>query len=390
MMKKFIIFSITAILIVGCASSLKQLQRGNYDDALKTAVKKLRVDSNDQEQIEVLDKAYLLANQQDYDRIKFLKEEGNPYNWDEIFERYSNLKDRQVLVSSVLPLQLGNQTIDYEYIDYDSEIIQAKKNAADFFWNHANELMNNGDKESYRQAYYEFKKAKKYAGNISNINELIEEAHWKGISRVFASLENKTQLKLPGQFIADLMTFGVTDFNSEWVEFHTTSPENNTFFDYFIVVNLKKIEVSPERAEQKDNMESKEIEDGWEYVLDDNGNVVKDSEGNDIKIPKKRTISCTLIETHQLKAAKLEGKIDLVQNEPRKVVKQVPIGAESIFEHISARAIGDVNALSDESKELLKNSSVPFPHDLDLIIDGAETLKKSIRQGVTDLRRLIK
>lgn len=379
-----------AMLIAGCASSLKQLQRGHYDEAIKTAVKKLRVDPTIQEQIEVLDKAYLLANQQDHDRVKFLKKEGSPYNWDEIFERYSKLKDRQALVSTVLSLQLGDQIIDYAYIDYDSEIIQAKRNAADYFWNHANELMEKGDKESYRQAYYEFRKAKEYAGNISNINQLIEEAHWKGISRVLVSFENKTQINLPDQFKKDLMNFSVTDFNSEWIEFHSATPSNNTYFDYFTIINLKKIEVSPEQVQQKDRMESKEIEDGWEYVLDDNGNVVKNSEGNDVKIPKIRTIVCTLIETHQYKAAKLEGDIELVQNEPRKVIRQVPIGAESIFEHISARAVGDVNALSDESKELLKNASVPFPRDLDLIIDGAEIFKKSIRDGLGDLRRLIK
>lgn len=389
-MRKIIIIIAMAMLIAGCASSLKQLQRGHYDEAIKTAVKKLRVDPTIQEQIEVLDKAYLLANQQDIDRIKFLKEEGSPYNWDEVFERYSKLKDRQALVGTVLPLQLGDQIIDYAYIDYDSEIIQAKRNAADYFWNHANELMGKGDKESYRQAYYEFRKAKEYAGNISNINQLIEEAHWKGISRVLVSFENKTQINLPDQFKKDLMNFGVTDFNSEWIEFHATTPSTNTYFDYFTIINLKRIEVSPEQVQQKDRMESKEIEDGWEYVLDDNGNVVKDSEGNDIKIPKKRTIYCTIIETHQYKAAKLEGDIELVQNEPRKVIRQVPIGAESIFEHISARAVGDVNALSDESKELLKNTSVPFPHDLDLIIDEAETFKKSIRDGLGDLRRLIK
>ncbi len=186
------------------------------------------------------------------------------------------------------------------------------------------------------------------------------------------------------------MEFGVTDYNSEWIEFHTTNPNNNTYFDYFTVINLKKIEVSPEQVEQKDRMETKEIEDGWEYVLDDNGNVVKDSEGNDVKIPKTRTIFCTIIESHQFKAAKLEGNIELVQNDPRKVIKQVPIGAESIFEHISARTVGDVDALSDESKELLKNKVVPFPRDLDLIIDGTETLKIAIRNGVADIRRLIK
>jgi hypothetical protein len=186
------------------------------------------------------------------------------------------------------------------------------------------------------------------------------------------------------------MAFGETDFNTEWIEFHMTNPNSNTYYDYSTRINLKRIEVSPEQVEQKDRMETKEIEDGWEYVLDDNGNVVKDSEGNDIKIPKKRTVSCTLIESHQYKAAKLEGEIELVQTEPRKVIKQVPIGAESVFEHISARAIGDVNALSDESKELLKNTSVQFPRDLDLIIDGAETLKKSIRDGIGSLRSLIK
>ena len=389
-MKKIIIFSVIALIIAGCASSLKQLQRGDYEAAIQTAVKKLRVDKTDQEQIEVLDKAYILANQQDFDRIKFLKEEGSPYNWDEIFEKYSNLKNRQSLVSTILPLQLGNQTIDYEYLDYDSEIIQAKKNAADYFWSHANELMKKGDKESYRQAYYEFLKAKEYAGNISNINQLIEEAQWKGISRVFVSFENKTPINLPDQFNKDLMAFGETDFNTEWIEFHTTNPSTNTYYDYSTIINLKRIEVSPEQVEQKDRMETKEIEDGWEYVLDDNGNVVKDSEGNDIKIPKKRTVSCTLIESHQFKAAKLEGEIELIQTEPRKVIKQVPIGAESIFEHISARAIGDVNALSDESKKLLKNTAVQFPRDLDLIVDGVETLKKSIRDGLGDLRRLIK
>ena len=389
-MKKITLLTAMALLIAGCASSLKQLQRGDYDEAIKTAVKQLRVDNTDQQQIEVLDKAYLLANQQDYDRIKFLKEEGSPYNWDEIFEKYSNLKDRQALVSTVLPLQLGDQVIDYQYIDYDSEIINAKKKAADYFWNHANELMKKDDKESYRQAYYEFQKAKEYAGNIKNINQLIEEAHWKGISRIFVSFENKTQLNLPEQFKNDLMAFGVTDFNSEWIEFHTTNPSDNTYYDYFTIINLKKIEVSPEQVQQKDRMETKEIEDGWEYLLDDKGNVVKDSAGNDIKIPKKRTISCTLIETHQLKAAKLEGDIELIQNKPRKVIKQVPVGAESIFEHISARAVGDVNALSSESKELLKNTSIPFPNDVDLIIDGAEALKKSIREGLGNLRSLIK
>ena len=389
-MKKILTFLIILLLIAGCASSLKQLQRGNYDGAIQTAVKKLRVDASDQEQAKVLDKAYVLANQQDYDRIKFLKEEGNPANWDEIFERYTDLKNRQALVSTVLPLELGSEVIDYAFVDYDTEIIQAKKNAGDYFWNHANELMKNGDKESYRQAYYEFNKAKKYIGDIENISSLIEKAHYNGISRVLVTFSNKTQLKLPDRFIDDLMSFGVTDFNSEWIEFHATDGGQKTHFDYVMLINLKRIEVSPENIEQIDRMETKEIEDGWEYLLDENGNVVKDSEGNDIKIPQTRAVSCTIIESHQFKAAKLEGEVELVQNKPKKIVKQVPIGAESIFEHVSARAIGDTEALSDADLKLLQIPVIDFPRDLDLIIDGAETFKHSIREGIGNIRRYIK
>ena len=101
--------------------------------------------------------------------------------------------------------------------------------------------MKKDDKESYRQAHYEFQKAKEYAGNISNINQLIKEAHWKGISRVFVSFENKTQLNLPAQFKKDLMDFGIADFNSKWIEFHTINPGNDIYYDYFTFnSNIKK------------------------------------------------------------------------------------------------------------------------------------------------------
>jgi len=388
-MKNLFLFSALTILIIGCASSLKQLQRGDYETAIQTAVKELRKDPSNQEQIEVLDKAYVLANQQDYDRIKFLKEEGSPSNWDEIFERYLKLKNRQALVHTVLPLQLADQIIDYDFIDYDAEIIQSKRKAGDYYWRHANELMRKGDKQSYREAYFEFGKAKEFFGNIQNINQLMEEAREKGISRILVSFKNKSPFNLPANFVNDLMTFGASDLNSMWHEFYLT-PQTGLRFDYMTVVGLTKIEVSPEQTKQRDRTETKEIEDGWDYLLDDNGNVVKDSQGNDIKIPRKRTISCTLIETLQYKVAQLVGDIELIQNNPKKTVKQVPIGAESVFQHVSARAIGDVNALSNESRASLKNKPVQYPRDIDLIVAGSENLKKSIRQGIGNLRSLIK
>ena len=56
-----VIFILT-ILLSGCGSSKKQLQKGNYDAAIQKAVKQLRKDKTDAKQIDILEQAYKVAN----------------------------------------------------------------------------------------------------------------------------------------------------------------------------------------------------------------------------------------------------------------------------------------------------------------------------------------
>ena len=88
-----VIFILT-ILLSGCGSSKKQLQKGNYDAAIQKAVKNLRKDPNDAKQINILSQAYKVSNDQDNERVRFLKMEGKPNNWDEIYLVYKALNDR--------------------------------------------------------------------------------------------------------------------------------------------------------------------------------------------------------------------------------------------------------------------------------------------------------
>lgn len=200
MRKSFILLIITTIFLIGCASSIKQLQRGEYDAAIRTAVRNLRVEPDNQEEIEVLDRAYILANETDLERIQFLELEGNPRSWDELFTLYSDLKDRQAVVRTVLPLELNGRIIDYPQQDYDTAIIEAKQQAADYYWDHAHKLLENDTKESYRQAHGEFSKVKNYIGDYENIDQLLQETRWLGISRAYISLYNNTHLKLSDNY----------------------------------------------------------------------------------------------------------------------------------------------------------------------------------------------
>jgi len=380
---------IIAILFSGCNSSKKQLQKGNYDMAIAKAVKQLRKDPGDVKQIEILERSYKIANDQDNERIRLLKTEGRPNRWDDIYLAYKSLNDRQSLVKTVMPLDKNGQSIDFPYVDYIAEMVTAKKKAADFYYAHGNELMKNGMKESYRQAYYEYIRAKEYVGDYAGIDKKIEDSKYLGMSRVLVSIQNSSMIKFPKEFEQDLLALDLPRLNSEWVEYHTYVLNKNTKYDYYVDVNVKNIAVSPDQTMQKDTVIKKQVEDGFEYMLDRKGNVMKDTLGNDIKIKKYKTLQCAMIDTWQRKACQINGDIEVVQGNPEKMLKKDPIVAQASFEHVSSRALGDTQALDARQLEKTKSSPVPFPTDIEMVLRCSESLKAAIRGAIQNNRNYI-
>jgi hypothetical protein len=380
---------ILAIFLSGCGSSKKQLQKGNYDAAIEKAVKQLRKDPKDAEQIDILSQSYKIANERDSERIRFLKMEGRPNSWDEIYIVYKALSDRQSLVRTVTPLDYNGRSVDFPYVDYMSEMVNAKRKAADFYYAHGTELMKSGIKESYRQALAEFMRAKQYVGDYEGIDKQILEARYLGMSRVLVSVQNSSILQFPKEFEQDLLALNLPDINSEWVEYYTRDLNSGIQFDYFINVNVKNVIVSPDQTMQRDSVIKKSVEDGFIYILDKKGNVMKDSLGNDLKQKKYKTLQCALIETVQSKVCHISGDVEVIQMNPQRVVKKDPIGAQSGFDHVSSRALGDVQALNAKQLERTKTSPIPFPSDIEMVLRCSESLKIAIREAIQNNRRFI-
>lgn len=379
------------VLLISCASPEKLMQQGNYDAIIDKSIKNLIKNPNSEEDAVMLDKAYKLANERDLERVKYLKVEGNPNTWDEMLSLYSSLKNRQASVKRVLPLQMGGRSVQYDFMDYDAEIVAAKRKAAEYYYNHGRSLMEGKTKESYRQAYYELVKAQQYSGDsYRDLAPMINEARYLGMSRALIGVVNRTIINLPPEFTDGLIAVNANEINSEWVEYHTRKLDSNVQYDYYIDIILQVIEVSPDLVQDKDVIEKKTIENGFEYVLDSKGNVMKDTSGNDIKIKKYKEIQCTVIESHQMKDCNIRGEIEFTSVNPQALIKKQPIAAGTHFEHISARAVGDVNALSPEKKQLVALDPVPFPNDIRMIIDCTEALKKSIYEAINYNRGVIR
>ena len=72
-MIRLIAFIFVALILTSCGSSKKLYQHGNYDQAIHKSVKKLRGNSENTKEMNVLEKSYNAANDINNSRIKFLK-----------------------------------------------------------------------------------------------------------------------------------------------------------------------------------------------------------------------------------------------------------------------------------------------------------------------------
>lgn len=384
----FILFLSSVFLLQDCVSSKKYLKQGNYDMAVKYAVKKLQRNKNNDKNLEVLKQAYPLAEMKDSISIASLHEAGQADRWEQVTQIYENMNYRQSIVEALYPLFYNGVPLKFHHIDYSKLIDMASIKAADYFYNHAKALMSNKTKFSYREAFNEFQKAAGYSNSFTDLSELMDSCYKLGQSYVILIIVNSSPTKVPAGFLANLIDQNSNNLNSFWIQYYTTDKRNG---DYDIAVNvtLTNIAVSPNNISLTEHTESKKIKDGWEYKLDDKGNKVLDSAGNAIKIPKYKTITCKVQEHRQFKQAHIDGAINYVETKSGKIVLSVPIATDHNFEHSYYSYKGNPNALSNKTKARLREKPVRYPSDIDMLNGANATLKNTIYQALMDHRSFV-
>jgi len=379
----FLISILTPFLIFSCTSSKKYLVNGNYDAAINKSVTKILKSKKNSEQILLIDNAYKIANEQDLRRAKFLEMENNPENWEEITRIYQKLIARQAKVRTITPFHYKGATYEYKYTDYDQALIEAKRKASNYLYLTGKKEIQAGTKEAVRNAWSNFMKTKELSGNLhDDIDELIVQCEELGTSNVLVRTINNTHLRLSPEFMDNILLFNTSKLNDSWVRYHTRHLDDNIEYDYFLNINLKSIFVSPNEEEDKDIFEERKVEDGWDYVLDNKGNVLKDSLGNDIKVKKYKTLKCSVTITNQFKSSTIKGTVEYLSLNPPTLIEEIPVSIKTDFEHQSARAIGDWDALCTKTKSMCQTQEIPFPTDEEMVYLGTERLKEEIKNVI--------
>lgn len=381
-----ILFLSVVLVFTSCLSPAKLVDMGDYDKAIDVCVQRLSGKKKKKtELVKSLESAFEKATRQDMRIAESLEKEGRPENWERINEIHRGIGRRQAKVEPLLPLvdEYGYQA-KFQFVRIEDLERKSRENAADYFYNHAVELLDQakkGDKPAARQAYSELQQINRYYRDFKNKNQLEQEALELGAIHILIKSENASNAVLPKDFERELLQFSTADLETVWRKYYN-NPLSRNAFDYIVLVKMVNVAVSPERVKEREYVDYKEIEEGWEYVLDQNGNVMKDTLGNDIKVPKKVFVTANVLEVYQNKTATVSGRIEFLERQTGNILSSENITADAIFENYAATFKGDKRALSEDTKRRIGNSPMPFPPDEALLMQAAGILKPVVKQKI--------
>jgi len=189
---------------------------------------------------------------------------------------------------------------------------------------------------------------------------------------------NDSQIVIPERLEEELLNFNTYKLNNLWTRFHA-NPREDITYDYEMQLKLNEIAISPEQLHTKHHLKEKRIKDGWEYVLDNNGNVKKDSLGNDIKIDKFVTVKCNFYEHIQQKEVQITGNVSYFDLASKQQLNSYPLSSGFVFEHIYGNFKGDKRALDKDLLNLASKNRIPFPTNEQMVYDSGEDLKNRIK-----------
>ncbi len=389
-MKKALLYFTTIIFLIACGGVKKTqeaINTGNYNQAINSALHNLS-DNKDkkghQPFILMLEEAFAKNASRELQHIAFLEKDGNPANMEAIYKGYSHLKSIQERIKPLLPLYVmeENRDANFAFRNYDEDILNAKDRLSNYLYDNALSLLNNAsNKQDYRNAYEDFRYLDEINPGFEDTKEQMERAYQKGLDYVKVRMVNDTDLIIPARLESELLNFNTFGLDDLWTQYHN-NPIKDLKYDYEMQVAFRDINISPEQVSEKQFVKEKQVKDGYKYLEDENGNLVKDSLGNEIKVDRFKTVRCNYYQFTQQKIAQVTGTVSYIDLQSKQQINTYPLSSEFMFQHIYANYNGDKRALDNELVALLNLASVPFPSNEQMVYDAGEDLKARLKEIV--------
>lgn len=362
-----------AVLLFSCKSGEKLYNQGNYDAAVEAFVKKLQRRPSDATSLQLLPQAYNAAMEYREGRAKQALASNNDLKWETVRNEYRSMQHLYDIIRSA---PAANAIVKPK--DYSSALAGALENAAEARYDRALQLLDQGDKQSAREAYDEFTASLKLSANYKDAAQLRDQAYQRGLVHVVIS-----EIAISSSYFQ----FTADQFRDAVVRQLEQRQINNfvKFYDERYVRSQKDFQ-----PDQYLEMRFNDFVVGQTYVNHyqrDVSKVIsvpsnkKDSTGKVIYVDI--TVKATLFITNKTLASSgfLDYRITDVTNS--KLLTQNRLPGSFTWQNQFGTFRGDERALSNDDKRLIGGRDIPPPNPQDLF---AELTKPIYDRLASDLQ----
>lgn len=349
---------------------------GEYDKAINKTIDELKKTKNKKKKDQyklILKDVFNKSVIKSQNKISSLKKDKNPEFYYKIYLEYQKLINRQNKL-----MNISSNSLKFNFKNYDNDHIEFRYKTSDYYMQLSKSLISKDDRLDYRNAYEYLITIESINPNYLETRSLINLCLSRGKDHILLNVLNESNSVIYKELQKDILNINSYDLNSKWKSFHTAKDNYLGKTDYYIDLAFKAFIISPERILEKENTKKRNIKDGYTYQLDNNGNVMSDSLGNDIKIDKIVEISAKTKEFSQSKSAKVIAEVRYYDNK-NNLIEKFPLESEFWFRNIFLEFTGDKRVLSKKDKRLLKGRFLPFPPDDILLFNNSENIKQNLK-----------
>ena len=264
-----LLFSGLSIFIFSCRTAKKMYEKGNYDEAVELAAKKLQKDPDDPKLLSIIREAYRYADEDHQSQIRNYSESTNELKWEWMYREYSSLQKMYEAIRRVPAV--------YDLIkpaDYSSYLQNFAEKAADIRFDRGLNLMEEADpnlasdKQVFREAYREFQLADQFRPGQRDIVQKMNEAYeWAVTNIVVLPLQQSGGFVYSGyriggqnfddQLIQELKTSGGNEFTRFYSAWEARSNQVRT--DHVMDLQLSRLNIGNYHDQVSRRRVSKEV-----------------------------------------------------------------------------------------------------------------------------------
>jgi hypothetical protein len=373
-LKLYLLFILCSLFIFSCKTAEKLYNKGNYDEAVELAAKKLQKKPGDAGLIDILQNAYRFAVEDHESSVRNYANTNNDLRYENIYREYSQLQRLyEVIRKSPSVFDVVNPT------DYSSFVATYKEEAGNARFERGLELLDQNNKASSREAYNEFQKALALKPGDLAIKQKLEEAYANAVTNVFVRPLTRYGFQY-GSYNFDYQNFNYNilrylndNSRSQFVRYYSSStPEGQDVrIDNSVDMRFSDVNIGRYRDQRNTREVSKQIVAKEIIVKKDS--VVKEY----ITVKAKITITTRTIQADGLLQATVRDYND------RRIWGDTYRGDYS-WTYSFATYTGDERALSDEDKKLINQREQWPPSNDEIIRIIMDDIRRKTECGISD------